>query len=142
MIFYPMKKLFAAIEAGFRICDNPRANVYRRDNDIPYSWGTAVTSEFDLIDASKKLGIKDAFGGESDFSTIIDYAENGLGPGDVAINAIDHQAQVKIDEKGGEAEGYTQITIGTTSPKGFPGQYLLFKLDRPFFYYISYIKDS
>ena len=97
-----------------------------------------VTSEFDLIDASKKLGIKDAFRGESDFSTIIDYAENGLGPGDVAINAIDHQAQVKIDENGGEAEGYTQITIGTTSPKGFPDQYLLFKLDRPFFYYISY----
>ena len=97
-----------------------------------------VTSEFDLIDASKKLGIKDAFRGESDFSTIIDYAEYGFGPGDVAINAIDQQAQVKIDEKGGEAEGYTQITIGTTSPTAFPGQYLLFKLDRPFFYYISY----
>ena len=97
-----------------------------------------VTSEFDLIDASKKLGIKDAFRGESDFSTIIDYAEYGFGPGDVAINAIDQQAQVKIDEKGGEAEGYTQITIGTTSPTAFPGKYLLFKLDRPFFYYISY----
>ena len=32
----------AAIEAVFRSWDNPRANVYRRDNDIPYTWGTAV----------------------------------------------------------------------------------------------------
>ena len=31
-----------AIKAVFRSWDNPRANVYRRDNDIPYSWGTAV----------------------------------------------------------------------------------------------------
>ncbi len=98
-----------------------------------------VTSEYDLIDASEKLGIKDAFDDlKADFSTIIDYAEYGFGPGDVAITAIDQQAQVKIDEKGGEAEGYTQVVIGTTSPTTFPGQYLLFKLDRPFFYYISY----
>ncbi len=39
---YPKEQLFAAIEAVFRSWDNPRANVYRRDNDIPYSWGTAV----------------------------------------------------------------------------------------------------
>ena len=97
-----------------------------------------VISEFDLIDASQKLGIEDAFGSNSDFSTIVDYAKYGFSNGDVAINAIDQQAQVKIDEKGGEAEGYTQITIGTTSPTVFPDQYLLFKLDRPFFYYISY----
>ncbi len=97
-----------------------------------------VVSEFDLMDASEKLGIKDAFGSNSDFSTIVDYAKYGFSNGAVAINAIDHQAQVKIDEKGGEAEGYTQITIGTTSPTVVPGQYLLFKLDRPFFYYISY----
>ncbi len=38
----PKQQLFAAIEAVFRSWDNPRANVYRRDNDIPYSWGTAV----------------------------------------------------------------------------------------------------
>ncbi|MDO5331577.1 MAG: pyruvate, phosphate dikinase, partial [Bacillota bacterium] len=38
----PKEQLFAAIEAVFRSWDNPRANVYRRDNDIPYSWGTAV----------------------------------------------------------------------------------------------------
>ena len=36
------EQLFAAIQAVFRSWDNPRANVYRRDNDIPYSWGTAV----------------------------------------------------------------------------------------------------
>ncbi len=38
----PKEQLYAAIEAVFRSWDNPRANVYRRDNDIPYSWGTAV----------------------------------------------------------------------------------------------------
>ncbi len=38
----PKVQLYAAIEAVFRSWDNPRANVYRRDNDIPYSWGTAV----------------------------------------------------------------------------------------------------
>ena len=36
------EQLFAAIQAVFRSWDNPRANIYRRDNDIPYSWGTAV----------------------------------------------------------------------------------------------------
>ena len=39
----PIVQLKGAIEAVFRSWDNPRANVYRRDNDIPYSWGTAVS---------------------------------------------------------------------------------------------------
>ncbi len=38
----PVEQLMGAIKAVFRSWDNPRANVYRRDNDIPYSWGTAV----------------------------------------------------------------------------------------------------
>ena len=38
----PVEQLKLAVEAVFRSWDNPRANVYRRDNDIPYSWGTAV----------------------------------------------------------------------------------------------------
>ena len=38
----PKEQLIGAIEAVFRSWDNPRANIYRRDNDIPYSWGTAV----------------------------------------------------------------------------------------------------
>lgn len=38
----PKEQLYGAIMAVFRSWDNPRANVYRRDNDIPYSWGTAV----------------------------------------------------------------------------------------------------
>ena len=38
----PKTQLYEAIKAVFRSWDNPRANVYRRDNDIPYSWGTAV----------------------------------------------------------------------------------------------------
>lgn len=39
----PKQQLTGAIKAVFRSWDNPRANVYRRDNDIPYSWGTAVS---------------------------------------------------------------------------------------------------
>ena len=39
----PVEQLQLAVEAVFRSWDNPRANVYRRDNDIPYSWGTAVS---------------------------------------------------------------------------------------------------
>ncbi len=38
----PKEQLFEAIQAVFRSWDNPRANIYRRDHDIPYSWGTAV----------------------------------------------------------------------------------------------------
>ena len=38
----PKEQLMGAVEAVFRSWDNPRANIYRRDNDIPYSWGTAV----------------------------------------------------------------------------------------------------
>ena len=38
----PKTQLYEAVRAVFRSWDNPRANVYRRDNDIPYSWGTAV----------------------------------------------------------------------------------------------------
>ena len=38
----PKEQLMGAVKAVFRSCYNPRANVYRRDNDIPYSWGTAV----------------------------------------------------------------------------------------------------
>ncbi|MGL5435742.1 MAG: pyruvate, phosphate dikinase [Lachnospiraceae bacterium] len=38
----PKDQLMAAVKAVFRSWDNPRANIYRRDNDIPYSWGTAV----------------------------------------------------------------------------------------------------
>ena len=38
----PKEQLMGAIKAVFRSWDNPRANIYRRDNDIPYSWGTAV----------------------------------------------------------------------------------------------------
>ncbi len=38
----PVEQLMGAVQAVFRSWDNPRANVYRRDNDIPYSWGTAV----------------------------------------------------------------------------------------------------
>ena len=45
----PKEQLMGAIEAVFRSWDNPRANVYRRDNDIPYSWGTAVNVQMMAI---------------------------------------------------------------------------------------------
>ena len=45
----PKEQLMEAIKAVFRSWDNPRANVYRRDNDIPYSWGTAVNVPDDGI---------------------------------------------------------------------------------------------
>ena len=41
----PKEQLMGAVKAVFRSWDNPRANIYRRDNDIPYSWGTAVNVE-------------------------------------------------------------------------------------------------
>ena len=41
----PKEQLMGAVEAVFRSWDNPRANVYRRDNDIPYSWGTAERAD-------------------------------------------------------------------------------------------------
>jgi len=51
----PKKQLMGAIKAVFRSWDNPRANVYRRDNDIPYSWGTAVAFTRDPATGEKKL---------------------------------------------------------------------------------------
>src|SRR5574344_1735264 len=52
----PKEQLMGAVKAVFRSWDNPRANVYRRDNDIPYSWGTAVNVQMmafgNLNDAS------------------------------------------------------------------------------------------
>ena len=46
----PKEQLIGAIKAVFRSWDNPRANVYRRDNDIPYSWGTAVNVQYMAFD--------------------------------------------------------------------------------------------
>ena len=46
----PKEQLMGAIKAVFRSWDNPRANVYRRDNDIPYSWGTAVNVQMMAFD--------------------------------------------------------------------------------------------
>ena len=51
----PKEQLMGAIKAVFRSWDNPRANVYRRDNDIPYSWGTAVNVQ-SLLNCAKASG--------------------------------------------------------------------------------------
>ena len=56
----PKKQLMGAIKAVFRSWDNPRANVYRRDNDIPYSWGTAVNVQsmaFGIMGADCGTGV-------------------------------------------------------------------------------------
>ena len=53
----PKEQLMGAIKAVFRSWDNPRANVYRRDNDIPYSWGTAVNVQ--MMAFGNKMCIRD-----------------------------------------------------------------------------------
>ena len=56
----PKEQLMEAIKAVFRSWDNPRANVYRRDNDIPYSWGTAVNVQmmaFGNMDETSGTGV-------------------------------------------------------------------------------------
>ena len=52
----PKEQLLGAIKAVFRSWDNPRANVYRRDNDIPYSWGTAVNVQMMALGGKNELG--------------------------------------------------------------------------------------
>ena len=53
----PKEQLFGAIKAVFRSWDNPRANIYRRDNDIPYSWGTAVNVQSTRDPATGNKGL-------------------------------------------------------------------------------------
>ena len=58
----PKEQLMGAIKAVFRSWDNPRANVYRRDNDIPYSWGTAVNVQMMAFgNMGETSGTGDAF---------------------------------------------------------------------------------
>ncbi len=96
-----------------------------------------VSSKFDLISASKKLGISEAFDiVNGNFRNVIDYSENELGS--VYISEITHEATVKIDRKGCEAAAYTLISMasGSAAP-GASEEPVVFRLDRPFFWYIS-----
>jgi len=94
----PKEQLIEAVKAVFRSWDNPRANVYRRDNDIPYSWGTAVNVQmmaFGNMGPTSGSGVafsRDPATGENKF-----YAEvlmNALGE-DVVSGA---RTPMKIEE--------------------------------------------
>ena len=95
-----------------------------------------VYSKFDLIKASSKLGIKDAFSDiKADFTGVIDYKENNIPS--AYINEIKHEATVTIDEEGCEAAAYTIISFmaGCAAPP--EEEPVIFELKRPFFYYIA-----
>ena len=94
-----------------------------------------VASKFDLIDATKQMGVSDAFDGlKADFNAVVDYDKNGI-PG-AKVSMIDHEARIRVDEKGCEGAAYTVVAIVTTCPAP-PDKRVEFTLDRPFFYYVT-----
>ena len=94
-----------------------------------------VASKFDLIDATKQMGVSDAFDGlKADFNAVVDYDKNGI-PG-AKVSMIDHEARIRVDEKGCEGAAYTVVAIATTCPAP-PDKRVEFTLDRPFFYYVT-----
>ncbi len=95
-----------------------------------------VASKFELIEASSKLGIKDAFSDiKADFTGVIDYEENNIPS--AYINEIKHEATVTIDEEGCEAAAYTIISFMAGCAPPPEEEPVIFELKRPFFYYIS-----
>ena len=106
----PQVQLYEAIRAVFRSWDNPRANVYRRDNDIPYSWGTAVNvmpMVFGNLNDNSGTGV------------VIQVAEHhrhdvdGSAPavGDVVVTAIHVGAGVVPAAEHG-ADGLIELDLG------------------------------
>ena len=93
-----------------------------------------VSSKFDLKGAAKELGISDAFNsGKADFSSLTDNEKSGA-----YIDAITHEAVLKTDKDGSEGAAYTIVEIkASASPMPLKNK-AEFKLDRPFFYYVSY----
>ena len=89
-----------------------------------------VASKFDLIEASRKMGINDAFDLNADFSSVVKNVS------DDAITEITHEATIRVDEKGCEGSAYTVITLATIAPLP-PDRRVDFTLNRPFFYYVS-----
>lgn len=88
-----------------------------------------VKSKFDLISWAKKLGIESAFTPNADFSKISDMK--------LAVSEITHEATIQIDEKGCEAAAYTAIIPVCTTGEREEVEDVEFKLDKPFFYYVS-----
>ena len=93
-----------------------------------------VSSKFDLKGSAQKLGISDAFNsGKADFSSLTDNEKSGA-----YIDAITQEAVLKTDKDGSEGAAYTIVEIkASASPMPLPNK-TEFKLDRPFFYYVSY----
>lgn len=98
-----------------------------------------VASKYDLVETAKKLGITEAFwltGG--DFSPVVDPVKNHLKGRGPRISAIDQETVLKIDSKGSKAASYTQVVYVTPMAAAAPGgETVKFRLDRPFFYYIT-----
>ena len=92
-----------------------------------------AVSKFDLLEASKQLGIEEAFI-KGDFSNIIDCEKNLIDG--VRINKIEQEAVLKTDKDGCEGAAYTQIVMVSTAPAP-PSRVLEVTMDRPFFYYIA-----
>lgn len=86
-----------------------------------------VSSKFDLKESAKKLGIESAFDGGADFSKISDEK--------LSVSEITHEAAISIDEKGCEAAAYTIIDLDSCCYD--ENSDIEFRLDRPFYYYIS-----
>ena len=89
-----------------------------------------IESKFDVIDASRKLGIDLAFDPDhSDFSNVVNYP--------AYIDDITHEAKIVIDEKGCEAAAYTIISVAPGAAMPPEEEPVYFELNRPFFYYVS-----
>ena len=108
----PKTQLYEAIRAVFRSWDNPRANVYRRDNDIPYSWGTAVNvmpMVFGNLNDNSATGVafsRDAATGENIFNG--EYLINAQGEDVVAGVRTPQQITVEGSRRWAALQGISE----------------------------------
>ena len=98
-----------------------------------------VASKFELEEEMERIGIKEAFTALGDFTSLVNYEENGI-PG-AKIDAVNQETVLKVDKDGCEGATYTIVEIGTIAPTSTPGKSLTIKLDRPFFYCITNQND-
>ena len=94
-----------------------------------------VSSDLELTDALKALGVADVFdGGRADFSPLIDPAQIDES---IAVTRVQHAARVKVDENGCEAAAFTAITADCTSAMPEPLPVIEMNLNRPFAFLIT-----
>ncbi|MDD6826507.1 MAG: serpin family protein [Oscillospiraceae bacterium] len=95
-----------------------------------------IESKFDLIEASRKMGINLAFDTYlADFSGVVDFEKSNIPS--AYIGEITHEAKIVIDEKGCEAAAYTIISMYPSAAAPSLEEPVYFELNRPFFYYVS-----